>query len=157
MLLPCCRKSRTAQAGFSLLELVVAFAVAALLIAVVAPGAYQFYESTRYRSAVGDLQAALATARYRAITRGQPVDLEIQPDSHRFRVDGRKYQSVTDKVTLSVIAAAELSPDGNTAVIRFYPDGSSSGGNLAIERTNGGVVLDVDWLMGRVSQRPLEH
>lgn len=134
-----------------------AFAVAALLVAVAAPGAFRFYESNQYRSAVGELNAALATARYQAIARGQPVDLELLPDERRFRVGQQKYKSLPEKISLNVIAAGELSPNRQTAVIRFYPDGSSSGGNIAIERERGGgVVLDVDWLMGRISQRRLD-
>ena len=38
-------------------------------------------------------------------------------------------------------------------VIRFYPEGGSSGGGIDMERADGtGVRISVDWLVGRVSQ-----
>jgi len=150
-------RNRPYEAGFSLLELMVAFAVAALLVGVATPVAIRLYESMQYRSAVGELNAAFATARYKAITSGKPVDVSLQPDSRSFAVDGKAYKSLSSQVTLTIVSAAELSPDQDTAVIRFYPDGSSSGGNVGIERVRGGgISLDIDWLMGRVVQRQLE-
>ena len=38
-------------------------------------------------------------------------------------------------------------------MIRFYPEGGSSGGGIDMERPGGtGVRISVDWLVGRVSQ-----
>lgn len=147
---------RPIEAGFSLLELIVAFAVAALVVGVATPGAMRMYDSMQYRSAVGDLTAALATARYSAITKGQSVDVELAPEEREYRVSGQRIKSLPEAINLTVIAAAELSPEAHIAVIRFYPDGSSSGGNLSVERTGGaGARLDVDWLLGRVTQTRL--
>lgn len=149
--------SRSLEAGFSLLELMVAFAIAALLVGLATPGAMRMYESMQYRSAVTDITAALATARYSAITRGQSVDVELNPEEHEFRVSGQSLKSISESIELTAIAAAELSSDDQIAVIRFYPDGSSSGGNLSLQRSNGaGTRLDIDWLLGRVTQTRLQ-
>lgn len=148
-----CRSNLT---GFSLLELMVALAIAALVVGVASPGAMRLYDSMQYRSAVGDITAALSTARYSAITRGQPVDVTLIPDLHEYHVAGQRNKPLPKAVRLTAITAAELNVDEQSAVIRFYPDGSSSGGNLSLERANGaGVMLNVDWLLGRVTQKPL--
>lgn len=135
----------------------VAFAIAALVVGLATPGAMRLYDSMQYRSAVGDITAALATARYSAITSGQPTDVTLIPEQREYRVSNQRNKSLPGAVSLTAITAAELSDDERVAVIRFYPDGSSSGGNLAIQRANGaGIRLDIDWLLGRVTQKPLE-
>ncbi len=53
---------------------------------------------------------------------------------------------------LTVIAhgAAELNLD-NVGVIRFYPDGSASGGGVDVRGADGALTrITVDWLVGRV-------
>ncbi len=40
-------------------------------------------------------------------------------------------------------------PDGDS--IRFYPDGSSTGGRNTGSSGEGKYLVDVDWLTGRVS------
>lgn len=144
------------ERGFSLLELMVAFTIAALLVGFSTPVAMRMYDSMQYRSAVGDINTALAKARYYAITRGHPVDVELIPDERKFRVGEQAFSQVSKTVNLVAEVAAELSPDSHVAVVRFYPDGSSSGGNVSVVRASGaGVRLDVDWLLGRVSQTRL--
>lgn len=135
----------------------VAFAIAALIVGLATPGAMRLYDSMQYRSAVGDITAALATARYSAITSGQPTDVTIIPEQREYRMSNQRNKSLPGAVSITAITAAELSDDERVAVVRFYPDGSSSGGNLSIQRANGaGVRLEVDWLLGRVIQKPLE-
>jgi general secretion pathway protein H len=51
-----------------------------------------------------------------------------------------------------VDSAGELSRD-NAGVIRFYPEGGTSGGSVKVETANGrGVKVAVDWLLGTVTQ-----
>lgn len=151
------QKSRSTETGFSLLELMVAFAVAALLLGVATPMGMRVYDSSQYHSTVRQLQQALQTARHLAITRGAPIDAKFWPDEKRYQVAERKPKSFSDKVVLSAEAAVEVGSSDALAVVRFYPDGSSSGGLLKLSRTNGeGVTIAVDWLFGKIVQIPLE-
>ena len=48
-------------------------------------------------------------------------------------------------------SASELNRD-SLGVIRFYPEGGSSGGGIDLGREDGsGVRISVHWLVGRVS------
>jgi general secretion pathway protein H len=42
------------------------------------------------------------------------------------------------------------SDDYGTAAIRFFPDGSSSGGTISLSGANRDYFIGVDWLTGRV-------
>ncbi len=139
------------QRGFTLLELMVALAIAGLLLAVAVPASYRFYESMQYRQAVRTVVTTLAAARYQAVNRGRAQDVAVDPFANSLAFDGE----VTDLphgLQLTVHSAGELNR-GRAGVIRFYPEGGASGGGIDLQRADGsGVRISVDWLMGRVTQ-----
>jgi general secretion pathway protein H len=48
-----------------------------------------------------------------------------------------------------VTAQEELSGDG-VASIRFYPDGSSTGGRIKLEKNGTNWQIDINWLTGQI-------
>jgi general secretion pathway protein H len=58
---------------------------------------------------------------------------------------------VSEKVDLKLFTAeAEVSSERNGS-IRFYPDGSSTGGRVTVSSGERKYQVDVDWITGRVS------
>ncbi len=134
----------------------VAIAVVGLLLAVSVPGAQRMYQSMQYREAVRDVVTVLSTARREALDKGAPQDVEIDPQARRIRLNDITRQ-LPEGFVLSVTAASELAREGS-AVIRFYPEGGATGGDLEVTAPGGrGVHISVDWLMGSVSQVPLDN
>ena len=134
-----------------MVELLVAIAIVGLVMAVSVPGSIRFYESIQYRQSVRDVISLLGTARQRAIDRGRIQDVAFDPETGKVHL-GQVVQQLPEKFVLSVTTAQEVNRRG-VGVIRFYPEGGSSGGDIAIETHRGrGVKLSVDWLMGSVSQ-----
>lgn len=141
--------------GFTLLELVVVFALAGLLIALSVPMGMRLYDTMSYRDAVRQVQTSLNSARYRAVTSGQSVDFMLDLSDRTFGLGEPEGKTLSNKLSLDVIYAQDLSDRDDLAVIRFYPDGSASGGSITLLRPSGvGVRLRVDWLLGRVTQEP---
>jgi len=137
--------------GFTLLEIVVAMAVAGLVLAVSVPAAARFYESMQYRAAVRDVVTVLSSARHGAVQQGHAVDVQVNPRAGELRLDG-VVTELPAALGLTVSSAAELNSE-DTAVIRFYPEGGSSGGELSIAMPGrSGVRIVVDWLLGGISQ-----
>lgn len=146
------------QQGFTLLELMIVLTIAGLLVAVSVPSAAKLYQSMVYRGAVGDARALLETARYQALITGHSMDVLVQPNTRRLALKNMfpNAKPLPKSLDLRVTSAAELQFNHNTAVIRFYPDGSSSGGSISLLReTGGGVTLHIGWLLGQVTQQPL--
>jgi general secretion pathway protein H len=138
------------QAGFTLVEIVAAISLVAVLLGVAAPLSVQFYESYQYRTAARESMTLLKSARYNAIAKGIPQDVMVYPAEHAVRY-GPKQVSFSDDVELAAQSAKELNQDG-VGVIRFYPDGGASGGGIDIWRGDGDVTqIHVDWLVGRVT------
>jgi general secretion pathway protein H len=137
--------------GFTLVELMVALAIGALVVAVAVPASMRMYESFRYRAAVRDVVTLLATARYQALNRGEAQDVLVNPDKRWVRLNDTT-ETLPASLKLAVHSARELNREG-VGVIRFYPEGGASGGGVDIETASGGgVSIEVDWLLGRVTQ-----
>jgi general secretion pathway protein H len=134
-----------------MLELMIAISIVGLLLAVTVPASMRFYQSIQYRQAVRDVITTLASARYSAINKGAAQDVLVNPRANTISFNGDSSR-LPEAFTLAVHTASELNRD-ETGVIRFYPEGGSSGGGIDVERGDGsGVRISVDWLMGRVAQ-----
>lgn len=137
--------------GFTMLELLVAVTIIGLLLAVTVPASARFYESMQYRQAVREVITALASARYQAVNSGRSQDVAIDPAANTIALNGDSTR-LPGAIGVAVHSTRELNRD-RLGVIRFYPEGGSSGGDIDLEREDGsGVRISIDWLVGRVSQ-----
>ena len=145
------QRGRAGQRGFTMLELLVAISIVGLVLAVAVPSSVQFYQSMQYRQAVRDVVTTLASARYSAINSGRAQDVAVDPVAKTIALNG-KSTHLPEGFNVAVHSARELNRE-RLGVIRFYPEGGSSGGGIDMERADGrGVRISVDWLVGRVSQ-----
>ena len=137
--------------GYTMIELIAAITIGAMMLALAVPASVKMYETMQYRSAVKDAVTLLASARYKAIDSGRAQDVRIKPDEREIQLNDAT-ETLPKNLTVAVTSARELNQQG-VGVIRFYPEGGSSGGGIDIERENGsGVRISVDWLIGRVIQ-----
>lgn len=144
------------ERGFSLVELLVALAIMGLVVAVAVPTSARFYESMQARQAARSTLAILASAREDALSSGRPQDVQVRPSTRRLWTAEREY-TFPASISVVVHGAAELN-HADVGVIRFYPDGGSSGGGIDLRRANGsGTAVSVDWLVGRVTLDPLSE
>lgn len=141
---------RSSQGGFTLLEMMVAITIAAVVMGLSAPVMQRLYQSSQNSAAVNDIVTLLSSARYQAIRLGSQADVVINPETREISL-GQKVQPLPKDLRLEILGSRELNRDG-AGVIRFYPDGGSSGGyvNLSFQN-NKTVQVQVDWLLGRVT------
>lgn len=138
-------------AGFTLLELLVAISIVAILLAVSIPASVRFYESMRYRQAIRDVVTMLATARYTALNTGIAQDISLNSETNVLRLN-KNVRQLPEKFNVVIHSARDLNRNSE-GVIRFYPEGGSSGGDIEMAQPNGsGVKISVDWLVGSVAQ-----
>jgi len=130
--------------------MMVAISIAAIVMGVSAPTMQRLYKSSQYQGAVNDVVTLLSSARYQAIRNGDPQDVVINPHSREITL-GEKVKLLPESVQMEVLGSQELNRDG-AGIIRFYPDGGSSGGYVNMGYENGQTLqVQVDWLLGRVT------
>ena len=142
--------------GFTLVELLVVFALLALLVGLVPAAFDRLQAGAQYRDTVRTVLTDMRSARHRAQSSGADTRFVVNLNARTYGVEGQAMHEVPSTVEVRAIAAAqESSPDGAMA-IRFLPRGGASGGSVDVLRASGdGVRLRVDWFSGRVEQEPV--
>jgi len=144
------------EGGYTLLELVITLLVLALAGAVTAPSVSRGMEGLRARAEVSGFAAFLRAAREQAVTRGEPQEVRVDPESRTLALAAanagpdavvRASRRFPSLVRIDAEPASALS-------IMFAPEGFSSGGQFTIQATgNRRYLVTVDVLTGRVSSR----
>lgn len=111
--------------------------------------------STDMRGAARQLAAGLRVARNQAITLQREAHVTIDLENRQFRVDGESGAKVVplpndDDITIKLFTAESEQIDEDTARVRFFPDGSSTGGYVAVLDERVEYRVNVDWLTGRI-------
>jgi general secretion pathway protein H len=137
-------------------ELVVALAVAGFALSVVPLAVERLFDGAQYRATVRNILSVARMARTEALTSGHETAFSIDLESRRYGVGEKLDHVLPEDLNVELFLAQDGMEQRSQGVIRFYPDGGSSGGSVVLTRRDGtGVQLRVSWLFGRVSHKPI--
>jgi len=128
---------RNAEAGATLLEMLVVVAIMTLVAGLTFPNVPRTLDRMSLSRTRAELVTKLRMARADAARRGRAVSLDIADD-------GRSYGWDQSEVALP----AALRVEGETRSITFFADGSSSGGVLEVIGRRGALKVAVDPITG---------
>ena len=144
--------ARAGQHGFTLLEILIVLVIGVLLVALVPPLLSGMSGATELRGAARQLAAGLRNARNEAVERQQEAVLTLDLERRRFGVTGDPREiALPESVALKLYTAQSELLDGTTGGIRFFPDGSSTGGAITVSGPKLAYRVNVDWLTGAVA------
>lgn len=136
--------------GFTLLELMVALAVMALIAGLAVPFVLSDRPQAKLWRDRAALVAGLHEARNHAIAGNRESIFVLDVAERRFEVPGTDINGrLDDRVAISFVTARSERIDGPTAAIRFFPDGGSTGGRITLGTGAAESAIVVDWLTGR--------
>ena len=143
------RQSR--HRGFTLIELLVVMVIMVLAYAMTAPMISAGVSGAELKAAARQIAAGLRKARSEAVAHKNEVVLTVDVERRQFELSGdkRSYR-FPGKIEVSLFTAQSELIDAKTGTIRFYPDGSSTGGRVTLSRGERKYLVDVDWMTGRV-------
>jgi general secretion pathway protein H len=142
--------TRPHEAGFTLFEVLVALTILAVLLAVAVP-ALRPSPAVELRGAAGTLSTALRQTRMEAIKQGKPLALIVNVEERSLQLESKqKKRQLSEHLHLELFTAESEMLDDGVGGIRFYPDGSSTGGRVTLEYEDLRSLVDVEWLTGRI-------
>ena len=140
------------HAGFTLLEVIVALVIAAiaysLIIGAVSRGASSGDLKFTARTLASGLRQAQSTAM--ATRRDALLTLDLEAKEYVV-AGGSEVHRLPEKVDIQLYTAQTEVVSEKRGSIRFYPDGSSTGGRITVYSGERKYLVDVDWLTGRVT------
>jgi general secretion pathway protein H len=140
---------RTAR-GFTMLELIVVMVILLLAYSLASPVIGNF-GSGDLRASARTIAAALKRARNDAISTRQEVPLTFNLEDKTLTLQSEpKPIKLPEKVEIQLYTVEKEQTSEKVAAVRFYPDGSSTGGRVTVGTGERKFEVDIDWLTGRV-------
>jgi general secretion pathway protein H len=137
--------------GFTLLELLVVLFIMILGFSIIGINLSSGNGSAAIKVAARDMVSALRYTRGQALISHQQATITINLSENSYTVSDRtKEYAIPKAIALTVVTAqSELSGDG-LANIRFFPDGSSTGGRITLEQAKVASEININWLTGQI-------
>lgn len=141
-----------AAQGFTLLELIIVLLISVLGFAVIGSNISSGNQTTRLQAAARDIASALRYAHGQALMSRQPVSVAVNLSENSYRISHRdKIYHLDERIAISLTIAEEEFADGREGSIRFFGDGSSTGGRITLEWGPQLRRIDVNWMTGAVA------
>ena len=137
--------------GFTLLELIVVLFIVVLGFSAIGINLSSGNDATELKVAARDIVSALRFARGQALISHQETTVTLDLTENSYTVTGRnKTYPISKTIDVTVVTAQnELNGQG-LGNIRFFADGSSTGGRITLERGKAGWQIDINWLTGQI-------
>ena len=144
--------SRDRQAGFTLLEIIIVLAIGAMAYAMILGIPFRGASTADLKAAARTLASGLRQAQTMAITTRRDASLTLDMDAREYTLPGEtEARHLPKGIDLKLYTAQSEVSSERKGAIRFYPDGSSTGGRITLSVGERKYLVDVDWLTGRVS------
>ena len=136
--------------GFTLIEMMAVLMLMALIAGAVAFSLGSNLKGVKTRAAVRDLTAAMRYTRGQAIVKHEQRALEIDVEARSYQAPGRPIVELPEGLEMKLLTAATEQTGDSKGLIRFFPDGSSSGGRVTLKRQDHEWRVEIAWLTGEV-------
>lgn len=126
--------------------------IAGLLTAAFATNIFAGKETVELRAAAEDLTALLKRTRGAALAQNREVAVFVDVDEKVYGIEGKPEMSpLPPEAEIRFLTAAEEISRESRGAIRFFPDGSATGGGIRLSQGARSYQVSVHWLTGQVS------
>jgi general secretion pathway protein H len=137
------------EAGFTLVEVVCALAIIALLAALVLPAIPRATSRARLEAYALEAATLLTSDRNAAIRRRTEIATVLDSGAHAIRSGaGADRIQLPSDVAFDALLAQTCKGRKAGATIEFFPSGMSCGGTIELRRGDAGFQVRVNWLTG---------
>ncbi|HET6632995.1 MAG TPA: GspH/FimT family pseudopilin [Rhodanobacteraceae bacterium] len=143
--------------GFTLFEMLAVLVLIVIAITAVSLSVSSSLASARVNAVSRDIAAALRYTRGQAIVKGKEQVIQFDLQNWSYKAPNHSPVKLPDGMTLNIRTAAEEQIGDQTWGMRFYPDGSSTGGRVTVVRGGTEWRIDVSWLTGEVTTTEIHN
>jgi general secretion pathway protein H len=136
------------SAGFTLIEMLVVITIMAMVAALAVPVLSHPSSTLTLETTAQDLAGALRLTRARAIAQNVDIAFEIDTDRHTFQSAATPSHSFAPGVDAKLRVAEPEQTSPFRGAFRFFPDGTSSGGDILLRLGDKQARICVSWLTG---------
>ncbi len=140
------------QDGFTLIELLVVFVIMGVLLSLAPTALHRLAPGIEMKAAAREVAGLLREARGLAIRDNRETAVIIDTADRNYRLGtGDRPHELNEALTVSLVTAVSEQVDETAGRIRFFPDGTSTGGRVTLSRNDRKFHITVDWLTGLVA------
>jgi general secretion pathway protein H len=150
------KPNRPFEAGFSLIELMVVMILVVGLFGLIGGSLSRSVGAAELRNEVRAVIAGMRHTRGQAIVTKSEQLFRVDADALSWQAAGRDPQRLPEGLDITLTTARSELTGENAGGIRFYPDGSSTGGSVLLSVGEREWHVTVGWLTGEISQEPPE-
>ena len=143
--------TRTAERGFTLVEMLVVLVVIALLASFSPLLVDRLLPQYRIEAAARELADTMRRARGFAIRDNRPRYVVVDAGKRVAAIGGgQTSHRIPPEVQIDLEIASIEQVNAAAGRIRFFPDGSSTGGRIVLTSAERSFAIVVDWFDGKV-------
>ncbi len=139
------------QIGFTLIEVIVVMVMIAVLAGMVASGMTDSLRKSKIRAVSKNLVSAMRYTRGQAVVKHEQKTISFNVEDKTYQAPRKKVVNIPDEIDINVYTADSEVQDETTGSIRFFSDGSSTGGWVKLTHKNKIWKINVNWLTGEIS------
>ena len=146
------RRKRHADEGFTLLELLLVLGILALTGWFAMPLVNRPAGDATLAATAQKLANDMRVARAAAIRDNTEHTMTIDLARRRFWVDGvTKASAIPDGIAVDFVTVQAEQLSARQGRLRFFVDGSTTGGNVVLKAGRRVVMIELDWMTGHAS------
>jgi general secretion pathway protein H len=143
---------RNGERGFTLLELAVVFVVLGLVLVAVTQVVHRPSPLLTLKLNTDRVATALREARSLAIRDNQETPVVFDLSGRTLRIASDETERALDRdLSIALYTATSELEGRGVGSIRFFPDGTSTGGRVTLTAGANRTYVLVEWLTGRVA------
>ncbi|MCF8007623.1 MAG: GspH/FimT family pseudopilin [Methylovulum sp.] len=135
--------------GFTLIEIMIVLVIMVIGVSAITGGIASGQDTATLKATARELLSAFRYAHGQALMEHQDVTVDFNLEENTYTLSNRdKVYAISKDISLSLLTATDEVFGQGQASMRFYADGSASGGRVTLENAKGKLHINNNWLTG---------